>query len=96
MPTFQELDQLSTDELRDRAFHLARRRLDVRFFWNLLESAPAAEAAVGHEEHAEVDVLSFSERVKDALGSDEREVEEALRPIYIDYVLEHERGTGPG
>ena len=67
-------------------------RNDVRFFWNLLESAPAAEAAAGHEGEANVDVLSLSERVADVLNPDTAEEAEAFRPIYIDYLVEHEEG----
>lgn len=92
MPTAEELEGLSTKELQDRAFRLARRRLDVRFFWNLLESAPAAEAAAGHESEADVDILSLSERVADVLNPDTAEEAEAFRPIYIDYLVKHEKG----
>ena len=92
MPTAEELERLSTKELQDRAFRLARARLDVRFFWNLLESAPAAEAAAGHEDEATVDVLSLSERVADVLNPDTAEEAEAFRPIYIDYLVKHEEG----
>lgn len=96
MPTLEELERLSTKELQERAFHLARRRLDVRFFWNLLEVAPAAEAAAGHEDEAEVDVLSFSERVADVVNPDTAEEADAFRPIYIEYLLEHEKDSGEG
>ena len=92
MPTAEELERLPTKELQDRAFRLARRRLDVRFFWNLLESAPAAEAAAGHGGEADVDVLSLSERVADVLHPDTAEEAEAFRPIYIDYLVKHEKG----
>jgi len=92
MPTAEELERLSTKELQDRAFKLARRRLDVRFFWNLLESAPAAEAAAGHEGEAAADILSLSERVADVLNPDTAEEAEAFRPIYIEYLLKHEEG----
>ena len=92
MPTAEELEPISTKELQDRAFRLARRRLDVRFFWNLLESAPAAEAAAGHQDEATVDVLSLSERVADVLNPDTTEEAEAFRPIYIDYLVKHEEG----
>jgi hypothetical protein len=64
----------------------------VRFFWNLLESAPAAEAAAGHGGEADVDVLSLSERVADVLNPDTAEEAEAFRPIYIDYLVKHEKG----
>lgn len=90
MPTPKELEALPTLELRDRAFRLARRRLDVRFFWNLLEMAPAAEAAAGHEDEADQDILSLSERVADVVNPDTPEEADAFRPIYIDYLVEHE------
>ena len=90
MATREELERLSTRDLHARAFAVARRRLDVRFFWNLLEATPAAEAAAGHQGEAEADVLSFSERVADAVNPDTAEEADAFRPIYIDYLLEHE------
>jgi hypothetical protein len=92
MATFEELDRLSTKELHDRAFRVARRRLDVGFFWNLLEAAPVAEALAGHTEHAQADVLSLSATVQDATNSGENEVADALRPIYIDYLLKNDTG----
>jgi hypothetical protein len=94
VPTIEGLEPLSTKELHDRAFHLARRRLDVRFFWNLLEAAPAAEAAAGHEAEAEADVLSLSQRVDDVVHPDTAEEADAFRPIYIEYLLEHEPDQG--
>jgi hypothetical protein len=92
VPTAEELEKLSTEELQERAFALARRRLDVRFFWNLMEVAPAAEAAAGHEGEAQADILSFSERVADVVNPDTVEEADAFRPIYIEYLLEHQEG----
>lgn len=91
MPTAEDLERLSTKDLHDRAFALARHRLDVRFFWNLLEAAPAAEAAAGHVGEAQADILSFSERVADIVDPDSAEEADAFRPIYIEYLLKHER-----
>jgi hypothetical protein len=91
VPSVEELEGLTTKELHERAFRLARRRLDVRFFWNLLEAAPAAEAAAGHVGEAQADILSFSERVADVVDPDTAEEADAFRPIYIEYLLEHER-----
>jgi hypothetical protein len=90
MATAEELDKLSTKELHDRAFSIAKRRLDVRFFWNLLEYAPVAEAAAGHNLHADADVMSISATVQDATNSGESEVADALRPFYIEYLLKHD------
>jgi len=94
VPTREELEALPTEELRERAFRLARRRLDVRFFWNLLEMAPAAEAAAGHGDEADQDILSLSERVADVVNPDTPEEADAFRPIYIEYLVEHERDEG--
>jgi hypothetical protein len=91
MPRIDELEGLSTKELHDRAFGLARRRLDVRFFWNLLEAVPAAEAAAGHPDEAEQDIRSLAERVRDLVHPDTTEESDAFRPVYIEYLLEHER-----
>ena len=91
MASVEELEQLATKELHDRAFSLARRRLDVRFFWNLLESVPAAEAAAGHLEEAEEDILSLSQRAEDLIRPDTTEEADAFRPIYIDYLMQHEQ-----
>jgi hypothetical protein len=91
VPTAGELEKLSTKELQERAFQVARSRLDVRFFWNLLEMTPAAEAAAGHEGEAQADVLSLSERVADVVNPDSAEEADAFRPIYIEYLVEHEQ-----
>ena len=91
MPTIEELEELSTQELHDRAFRLARRRLDVGFFWNLLKAVPAAEAAAGHLDEAHKDIMSFAQRVDDLLHPDSPEETEALRPIYMQYLVEHEK-----
>jgi hypothetical protein len=84
-----ELESLSTQELHDRAIRTAVRRLDVGFLWRLLETIPAAEAAAGHVDEAEVDVLKLSALVNDLLHAGEGDVGEALRPLYVDYLEEH-------
>ena len=53
-----ELEALPTKEVYVRARRRAVRRLDVRFFWTLLRSIPAAEAAAGEVEEARADVRS--------------------------------------
>jgi hypothetical protein len=91
MPSIEELEGLSTEELRDRAFKLARHRLDFRFFWNLLEAVPAVEAAAGHRVEAESDILSFAQRVEDLVRPDTTEEADAFRPLYIEYLQKHEK-----
>ena len=92
MTTPEELEALPTKELRERAFSRARHRLDVGFFWNLLEAVPAVEAAAGHDDEAAVDIMSLSRRVEDLINPDTTEEADAFRPIYIDYLLNHDSG----
>jgi len=84
-----ELDQLSTHELHDRAVHRAEKHADVRFFWSLLQVIPMAEVISGDEGEAEYDVQSSKGLVYDALHSGDGELGEALRPIFIDYLRKH-------
>jgi hypothetical protein len=85
----EELERLSTHELHDRAMSHARHHLDVGFLWDLVKAVPVAEAAAGHRGEAEADVISLSSLITDVLHSDEPEVAEQLRPLYIDYLAEH-------
>jgi hypothetical protein len=89
MPTFDELDQLSSKELHDRAVRLAEKRLDVGFLWRLLKTLPAAEAASGEVGGADVDIARVSGLVRDATESGEGDLADALRPLFIDYLIEH-------
>jgi hypothetical protein len=88
MTSFEELDALSSEELHDRAVGHAMRHLDVRFFWDLLQYTPAAEAETGDVDQANSDVTHVSGQVADAVDEDP-ELRDAMRPIYIDYLLKH-------
>ncbi len=88
MTTFEELDALSSRELHDRATRRARRHLDVKFFWRLLEETPAADAATGDAEQATEQTEHWSRQVMELFDDDDARIE-AQRPIYIDYLLEH-------
>jgi hypothetical protein len=90
MPTFDELDALPSKELHDRAVKIAEHRLDLAFFWHLLEYAPLAEAVSGDVDEARGDVAHVSAQVHDAVHSDDGKLADALRPLYIDYLLKHE------
>jgi hypothetical protein len=95
-----ELDALPTKEVYLRARRRALRRLDVRFFWNLLRTIPAAEAAAGDVEEAQADVRSGIARLNDLRDAGEGKLGEALRPLYIDYLVKHApratRSDAPG
>lgn len=89
MPTREELESLSAEELHDRALAVARRRADVRFLWRLLQALPAAEASAGHLEEAESDVQSLYARLNDLRRAGEGDIAEALRPLYVEYLAQH-------
>jgi hypothetical protein len=91
MATFEELDRLPSKELHDRAVKLARHRLDMRWLWQLMEAVPAAEVAAGDREAAYDDELHVVTLLDDAMEADEGDLADALRPMYIDYLLKHEK-----
>jgi hypothetical protein len=83
------LDRLSTAELHDLAVHRARRHLDVRFFWRLMQVLPVAEAGAGELREAEADVATMRAHLDDITDSGRGEVAEMLRPFYLEYLKEH-------
>ena len=72
-----------------RARGRAARRLDVRFFWTLLRSIPAAEVAAGDMEEAQADIRSGIARLNDLRHAGAGKLGEALRPLYINYLAKH-------
>ncbi|HET9250003.1 MAG TPA: hypothetical protein VFP13_08715 [Actinomycetota bacterium] len=86
----ESLEGLSAPELHDRATRLAWRRLDVAFLWRLLSTIPEARAAVGDQDRSEVDILRPLALLNDLVDADRGELAEALRPLYVDYLVEHE------
>jgi hypothetical protein len=91
--TREQLEKLPSKELHDRAVRLAEHRLDVVYLWRLLKSIPVAEAAAGNLQEAEADVGvgDLIPLIHDFVHSDEGELADALRPIYIEYIEEHEK-----
>ena len=89
MTTREELEALASRELHDRAVHLAVRRLDAHFLWELLRELPASEAARGRTSAAAADVTHASALLSEALASGEGDAAEALRPLYLDYLEKH-------
>lgn len=87
----EALDGLTTQELHDRATRLAWRRLDVGFLWHLLSTIPEARAAVGDEDRSEIDILRPLALLNDLVDADRGELAEGLRPLYVDYLVEHEK-----
>lgn len=89
MTTRAELESLSSRELHDRAVHLAMRRMDIGFLWELLRELPAIEAAQGRTDLAAADISHVSAMISEALASGEDEAADSLRPLYLDYLEKH-------
>src|SRR4051812_16021110 len=89
LPADDALDRLSSPELHDLAVRRARRHLDVRFFYHLMEYVPAAEAAAGQEDKLELDVEHLSAHADDIATAGEGEVADLLRPFYLEYLRKH-------
>ena len=87
--TRDELDALSSRELHDLAVRRALHHLDVEFLWQLLRAIPAAEASEGHTSEAGRDVTHLSVLIDDAIDAGDGDVAEALRPLYLDYLVRH-------
>jgi hypothetical protein len=85
----ENLDELSTQELHDRAVRRAERHVDVKFLWSLLKAIPAAETLAGDTGEAEYDVQFSKGLISDMLHSGDGAVGEALRPLFIDYLRRH-------
>ncbi|GAB3229157.1 hypothetical protein GCM10027447_22150 [Glycomyces halotolerans] len=93
----EELDRLSTAELQRRAFALARRRRDWRFFIDLFRHTPAA----GQADNLDPDVAEVGVAIDDLVGMWREatqgrwgETEPLARAAFIDY-LSREGGEEP-
>jgi hypothetical protein len=82
-------ERLSSRELHDLAVRHARRHMDVRFFWQLMEVLPVAQAAAGELQEAEADVAQARAHIGDIADAGRGEVAEQLRPFFLDYVTRH-------
>jgi hypothetical protein len=89
MPSMTELQDLSSAELHDLAVRHARRHLDAKFFWQLMQRLPAAEAAAGEMDEVEADMQRMSAHIDDVTDSGKGEVAELLRPFYLEYLERH-------
>jgi hypothetical protein len=85
----EDLEQLSTKELHDRAMRRAERHLDVKFLWSLLKMIPVAESVSGDVGEADYDIQFSKGLIYDAVHSGDGRLGEALRPVFIDYLRKH-------
>ncbi|MGZ5128499.1 MAG: hypothetical protein ACXWDR_03060 [Actinomycetota bacterium] len=89
MTSRDDLETLSTKELHERAIETARKRFDVGFLWQLVKARPVAEELVGDDERSKVDIVRPLALINDFMAAGEGELGEALRPMYVDYLVEH-------
>jgi hypothetical protein len=88
MPTRAELDAMPIKELHDLAMETARRHVDVGFLWEIVKALPVAEEVTGDDQRSKVDIVRPLALINDFLyDSDSGAVGEALRPLYVDYLL---------
>jgi hypothetical protein len=89
----EELDALPFDELRHRAFRLAEHRLDIHFFWDLIEHLHSSSELATEDASAGNITGSFEETlalVRELVYGDVSEDEQALlRARFIDYLRRH-------
>ena len=91
MTTREELEALPTKDLHDRAITAAKHSLDVGFLWDLLKALPVAEEVAGDDQRSKTDIFRPLALLNDLLyDSDSGQVGEALRPMYVEYLLEKE------
>lgn len=90
--TFAQLDALSTEELRQKAFKLAEHKHDVGFFWDIVKHLPESGALASEDGSLGNITGSLVEAVQaarelfgghlDELGA----AEPMLRAKFIDYL----------
>ncbi|GAB3796666.1 hypothetical protein [Micromonospora zhanjiangensis] len=91
-PTFAELDALSTEELRERAFEVARHRRDVGFFWSIVRHLPNADEAEALDGSPNSVGPTVDEAValwRELTGHGYEESAPLLRAAFIDYLMKH-------
>lgn len=91
---FTAYDTLTTEELRERAFTRARRRLDLGFFWNLFQHLPTSP------DTEERELADTGAAIDDAIalwreftGHDYGDLEPLLRAKFIDYLSAGRRSS---
>jgi hypothetical protein len=88
MATREELEALPIKQLHDRAIETARKHADVGFLWELVKALPVAEEVIGDDQRSKVDIVRPLALINDFLyDTDSGHLGEALRPLYVDYLL---------
>jgi hypothetical protein len=88
-PTVEELDRLSTEELRQRAFERAEHHRDIGFFLDLIRHLPSSDdiatedASSGNITGGVADAV---EMVRELMGRGLGDAEPLIRARFIDYL----------
>jgi hypothetical protein len=85
-----ELDALSTEELRERAFHQARERHDIGFFVNIIRHLPHAddaESVDGSLGSVGAEISDLVSMWREFTGHGYGDAEPLLRAAFIDYLM---------
>ena len=83
------LEELTTDQLRERAFDQARKARDLGFFWEVithLRSARSIAAEDGSAGHIAGTITELVEIVRELGGHNLGEDEPLLRARFLDYL----------
>jgi hypothetical protein len=84
-----DLDALTTQELREKAFAKAEHARDLGFFWDIVKHLRGSEALGGDDGSAGgigESVSGAVELVSELLGRHDGSLEPMLRARYIDYL----------
>jgi hypothetical protein len=90
--TFAELDALTTDELRHRAFKLAEHKRDVGFFWDVIKHLPESGAlatedgSLGNITGSLIETVQAAHEVFGGHLDELGDAEAPLRAKFIDYL----------
>ncbi|OKI52778.1 hypothetical protein [Micromonospora sp. CB01531] len=90
--SFDELDRLPTEELREQAFARARERRDVGFFWSVLRHLPNSDEAAaldGAPNSVGPTIDEANALWRELTGHGYEESAPLLRAAFIDYLLKH-------
>ena len=90
MTTREELDAVPTEELHDCVITLAKHRFYFGFLWRLVKALPVAEEVIGDDQRSKTDIVRPLALINDYYDAGEGELGEVLRPMYVDYLVEHE------
>ena len=92
MTSRADLESLTTEQLRQRAFELAKHRHDFHFFWDLAKHVPSAADAATDDSFAApgASISDLIELFRELRGERLGETEPMLRAHFIDYLEQHQ------